>query len=200
MVCLTIQLRQPEHVKTIDSTREHVILTNRICQTSQCVVASSSILRRMNLEADPCQHFASFTCGGEREHGATDNKNSILWKIGTMLETGSAEDHSRQSYIVSRDLYRSCMNVKALRNRGLTYFQDAIEMIGGWPLLMGSDWNADGSWNWQLTGSNVLITNIVEAFVKVVNSEETDGNHSLLNILQVKLCVMYSVNYVHNLH
>lgn len=187
-VCLFIQLRQTEPIPTI----ENVISPDFICQTPQCVIASSIILRRMNIAADPCQDFDSFACGGRENNNISDN--SVLWKIHKLLENGSPDDHSRISYIVCRDLYRSCMDLKSIRQRGLKHLKEAIDMMGGFPLLMGEKWNADEKWDWLLAGQKIMITEMSEAFVTVLNSEEMVDNSPLVNRFMVSFEVYQDKN------
>lgn len=177
-VCSFIQLRQTEHFAIVESPLENIILPNRICQTAQCVIASSSILRQMNLQANTCEDFGKFSCGGQL-FNELQNANSYLWKIRKLLENGSPSDHSRISYIVCRDFYRSCTDLRALRQKGLLHLKEAIELMGGWPLLMDDNWNMDGMWNWQVAVRNVVITDMEEAFVKI---EKSDINGKLMVI------------------
>lgn len=117
------------------------------CYSPQCVDVSAYILRKMNLSANPCEDFYSYSCGGwERTTFIPPEKA----KFDTF-----AEVHQSNEAIVKRLLdekntiykgqnssaiaklktfYRSCMDVEQIEKAGSGPILKMIEELGSWSI------------------------------------------------------------------
>lgn len=59
-----------------------------------------------------------------------------------------------------------------------------LEKYGGWPVVEGSDWNTDDSWNWLEINKKMFDDGLLEALILAV-TVETDSKNSSKRILIV---------------
>ncbi|XP_076162840.1 M13 family metallopeptidase neprilysin 2 isoform X2 [Ptiloglossa arizonensis] len=128
-----------------------------ICYTSECVHTASGILKNMDVEVEPCDDFYDFACGGflKATH-IPDDKTSVntFTEISDELQNqlrSSIEEKSPQNepkpFRLAKNLYQACMNKTVIEQQGLDPLLKILEKLGGWPVLIGDDWN-ETEFNW----------------------------------------------------
>ncbi|CAJ0584866.1 unnamed protein product, partial [Mesorhabditis spiculigera] len=133
----------------ITPTTEEPIPT---CTTPGCVRAANNLLNAMNTSADPCSNFFEFACGGwNREHPIPDDmfaygtfayaREQLRLQLRVLLE--SEEGSASKSINMAKTAYKICMNTGQLDVLGSSLLLDAINELGGWPMLTGKDTAAD---------------------------------------------------------
>ncbi|KAK5649200.1 hypothetical protein RI129_000229 [Pyrocoelia pectoralis] len=131
--------------------------TPETCLSSSCVQVTNHLLDHMDPEVDPCEDFYEFTCGGFMDNVQLDD--SYMKTINTfMAETVQdrvrgiieepEEDDDPKSIVNAKKLYRACMNLTAIEEKGLRLMKDSIRQIGGWPLLEASNWK-EKDFDWK---------------------------------------------------
>ncbi|KAF8977468.1 hypothetical protein BGZ46_007369, partial [Entomortierella lignicola] len=125
-----------------------------ICTSPQCVLTAAAILRDMSPQADPCQDFSQYACGGflEREeipadqdsvgyfHIIRDQNNLVVRSILTAdINTLIAEqsdnvsqeelESSRRNIKKIQDLYTSCMDEEQIAKVGRQPVVDEVQEL-----------------------------------------------------------------------
>ncbi|KAG0057100.1 hypothetical protein BGZ83_001534 [Gryganskiella cystojenkinii] len=119
-----------------------------ICTTQQCVLTSSDIIRDMNPQADPCQDFSEFVCGGFEarseiapDQSSNDNFLALHERnqriLHSIVDTNSssapkapAGDLSAHRNIEKfQSLYSSCMDQDRLTQLGRKPLEDEIQQV-----------------------------------------------------------------------
>jgi len=121
---------------------------SRYCLTTDCVLATSDIFRRMDLTVDPCDDFWLYSCGGwlkdhpdEPVHGESwgiedEVEASIRRYIQRFLETGArCNDSDMTSNCKMHLLYARCMDTQTIESVGVQPLQDILDDFGGWSAL-----------------------------------------------------------------
>ncbi|KAG0205690.1 hypothetical protein BGX33_007783 [Mortierella sp. NVP41] len=118
-----------------------------ICTTPQCHTMASQILNDLNPQADPCQDFSQFVCGGfydKHEIPADQPTTDYFWmlldqnnqairsivdpSVGKTL-TSAGDTASQANLQKLQDLYASCMNKDAILNAGRKPVINQIQTI-----------------------------------------------------------------------
>ncbi|KAF9088054.1 Endothelin-converting enzyme 2 [Mortierella sp. GBA35] len=122
------------------------VLTNQdTCTTPNCVATATGIYDDMNSDADPCEDFSQFTCGGfyakvnvTEENPAFDFTNRIRSRNSAIIRaisdpalgqspTPAPGDTAAQSNLKKlHDLFTSCMDEKEIQRRGRKPLVDEI--------------------------------------------------------------------------
>jgi len=122
---------------------------NRYCLTTDCVLTTADILRRMDLTVRPCDNFWRYSCGGWlREHrhepveheswGVQDDveakiRQYIRQRMGSSRAVPCDAGAGRMtSDCKMRLLYSRCMDVNTLNVIGARPLQDILDEFGGW--------------------------------------------------------------------
>ncbi|XP_076072982.1 membrane metallo-endopeptidase-like 1 isoform X1 [Mytilus galloprovincialis] len=107
-----------------DARQEHVNFDRyKVCETSDCIHQAASVLSRMNTNANPCEDFYEFACGGflHQSHMSWESQrvrevpDVLREKFGSYLEDSlstqlsSSESEARRTVKV---LYRDCKDEK----------------------------------------------------------------------------------------
>lgn len=129
-----------------------------VCLTTGCVEASSSISKLMDQTINPCVDFYSFACGHfvnetiiPDEKSSVDTFSIILDKVQEQLRTlvdVPVNDSEIYPFKLVKKLYKSCMNINIIQDRGIKPLVDILQTIGGWPVVQGHSWN-ESTWTWQ---------------------------------------------------
>ncbi|KAJ8679540.1 hypothetical protein QAD02_015327 [Eretmocerus hayati] len=164
----------------------------KICLTEECVQTASSLLSAMDRTAEPCTDFFQYACGTwNRMHVITEDRSAfstfdmmadklqVILK-GLLEELPGSKDNS--ATLKAKNFYKSCMDIQKIRDIGDRPLRQALEQLGGWPVVMGNSWPDPGNGSLenllgQLRGDfNVGV--IVEAWIG------PDDKNSSANILQ----------------
>ena len=128
------------------------------CTTSQCIAASHRIFESMNLDADPCEDFDEFACGGwKKKHAIPDDKGNLN-QMSLMTETlikncrkiieAPITNDDFESHKKAKLFYKSCMNSEKLEALGVQPLKNLLDLFG-WPVLQES-WNRGEKFDpWQ---------------------------------------------------
>lgn len=119
------------------------------CTTPGCVKAAALILNNMDIKTDPCDDFYQFACGRfidtqqiPADKGLTSTLNKIMININSemraLIERPPKPDQSDPPIVGQmRNFYASCMNLTDIEASGDRLLMDAINGLGGWPVLLG---------------------------------------------------------------
>jgi len=131
--------------------------TPDLCLTEGCVKAANMLLENMDQDADPCEDFYQFTCGGfEKRVVIPDDRSSwsqfsvidkeLQQQLRTLLEE-PVHGSEAKVFTKVRDVYRACMDEPRIEQIGIQPLLDKLKLMGGWPVLEGANWNEDAfSW------------------------------------------------------
>jgi len=131
---------------------------DQVCMTRQCIAASHRIFESMNLEADPCEDFEEFACGGwKKNHDIPDDNGrfSELEMMKDRLDANSRKiieapihDDDFECHKKAKLLYKSCMDVDKLEELGVEPLKSLLDFFG-WPVLQSSWTDAESFDPWQ---------------------------------------------------
>ncbi|XP_042901081.1 neprilysin-2 isoform X3 [Parasteatoda tepidariorum] len=131
-----------------------------ICLTPGCVKTAAEILQNLNEDADPCDNFYKFACGGWLDkHAIADDRSSVSvfsdvqdelnLKLRVLLDKQSDGSEPKTVKMI-KDMYDSCMNLKSIEKSDSEPLQKVLKTLGGWPVVVGENW--DGSnFDWMET-------------------------------------------------
>ncbi|KAG0730216.1 Neprilysin-2 [Chionoecetes opilio] len=122
-----------------------------VCLTKGCVKAASALIESMNEDADPCEDFFDFACGGFLNKTIIpDDKTTISrfnqisdklqLNLRGLVEAEIVATDPTFSKMV-KNLYKSCMDTDNINLKGLTPLTDILDVMGGWPVLEGDTWD-----------------------------------------------------------
>jgi len=121
---------------------------SRYCLTTDCVLTTYDILRRMDQTVDPCHDFWLYSCGGwlrDNRHqpvagdswGVDDEaKASVGRHIRSWLQIPAVcDDEHMTTECKMRLLYARCMDTETIDAIGAQPLQDILDELGGWSAL-----------------------------------------------------------------
>ncbi|KAH9495470.1 hypothetical protein Btru_015197 [Bulinus truncatus] len=174
-------------------------ITSQVCLTKECMLASASILSKMDQDIDPCVDMYSYACGGWLKNAEVPNYLKG-WNIEKELELDvhktlkkilKTDGHSLQGKNSTaieklKKLYQQCMDDERLEY----YFRDTFRVLqvmselGSWTLTNShiTPWNND-TWSLQTSIEQLHMFTINGLFTMSV-TEETDDNDKINYILQ----------------
>lgn len=131
--------------------------TNDICMRKACIQSAYHILENMDESIDPCDNFYDFACGNFiKNHIVPDEKlvvdvfstiaDRVREQLRVVLTASSATNESR-TFALANKLYSSCMNKDIIEEKGIAPLQNLLNEFGGWPAVLGKEWNGD-HWDW----------------------------------------------------
>ncbi|XP_074652882.1 endothelin-converting enzyme homolog [Tubulanus polymorphus] len=132
------------------TVEDQIEMPDVFCTSEQCIQLANSFQELMNKSVNPCDDFYEYACGNWTENPITDGVNQISplvlerVRIGQTLRDELSEPLSlNDSAAVKmvKELYASCMNRDTIELRGLSPILDFVKSLGGWPLLVGKDWD-----------------------------------------------------------
>merc|ERR550519_762231 len=122
-----------------------------VCVTPECAIAASNIIQTMDINADPCDDFFRFACGGWIDNNVIPDRKSkwgIFYELRDQLDRAikkvvespkTPEDPKSVGYL--KDLFGSCTDTDAIEESGL---KDIVARFGpegedgGWPMILDS--------------------------------------------------------------
>lgn len=128
-----------------------------LCQTPGCRKSAEDIKANMDTKVKPCENFYKFACGNflktsfiplDRASVSTFSKieDRLSSKIKTVLEEPEKKA-GPNTFNLMKQFYATCMDEDTLDRLGLTQMKVIIEQLGGFPVVEGESWNANGfSW------------------------------------------------------
>ncbi|XP_064610524.1 neprilysin-1-like isoform X2 [Liolophura sinensis] len=123
-----------------------------VCHTEGCGKVAERVQSSLNIDADPCEDFYEYACGGWMTNNPIpetwsyiDNWAKLRGEVSEQIEELIGQPIVPEDVEAVKKLktfYSSCMN-EALQNlRGKEPMEDLFQKIGRWPLLE-EDWNDD---------------------------------------------------------
>ncbi|XP_071109862.1 neprilysin-like isoform X2 [Haliotis cracherodii] len=162
-----------------------------LCLTTDCVKASSRLINAMDASADPCEDFFQYACGNWNninvipDDRATFNTFSKLRdEIQVMLKGLLEEPVTDKDSAATRKakyLYDSCVNETQIDIQGLGPVKQLLAELGGWPVVLDSEWKEEDHdmldliLKLRLYNNKVLIDQWISA----------DDKNSKVNIIQL---------------
>lgn len=70
-----------------------------------------------------------------------------------------------------------CMNQTQTEEIGLKSMSEIHTSLGGWPSVVGNEWNPNNTWNWQNSSRDLLNAGFGHAYLFVI-SIDTDMRNS----------------------
>jgi len=159
----------------------------------------------LDTQVDPCEDFYEYACGNwevyypiPMDRGGYDTfeilREGLDLKLKELLAADiQAEDASSTRAV--KTLFRSCMNTDEIERRGEEPLLRLLDRFGGWPVLMGTNWNSS-TFDWiNLIGELRLFNNDILVSLWV----GPDGKNSDQYIIQFDQSdlVLPSAEYYH---
>ncbi|XP_038076772.1 neprilysin-1-like isoform X2 [Patiria miniata] len=128
--------------------------TPQTCTSQQCIKSAAICLDSMNRDADPCDNFFEYACGGWiKQKVIPDDKSSysaftvlreqVEIKCKELFEREGKEDEAKPIISV-RNIYKSCLDLDRINERNSEPLLDLLVTVGGWPVLgnlTGGNWD-----------------------------------------------------------
>lgn len=129
------------------------------CLTPGCVHAASTMLRLLDVTAEPCTDFYQFACGSfvhdtviPDDRAGVNIFSEIVDKLQLQIRTLIADAETvdgvdTRPVRMAKQLYAACLNQTRIAERGVEPTLALVAKFGGWPVLT-SEWDADDTWSW----------------------------------------------------
>lgn len=75
-------------------------------------------------------------------------RNVMVERVTLMLNDGIKSTDS-ETHKLLKIFFQSCMNLNEIEKRGLSPIKNIFGQLGGWPCVVGDDWNSDNTFQWQ---------------------------------------------------
>ncbi|KAI9550727.1 hypothetical protein GHT06_006121 [Daphnia sinensis] len=140
--------------------------------------AASSLIQAMDLSVDPCQDFFQYACGGWMRKNPIPATKSRWTQIDVLrerlandlkniLEQGN-DASDPQPLNTARDMYKACMNTRAIQKLGLKPLTDALAYYGGWPMTSAAD-HEGIRFDWKVVTASIRIRYRISYLISVYN-------------------------------
>ncbi|XP_076757431.1 neprilysin-1 isoform X2 [Xylocopa sonorina] len=123
-----------------------------VCMTEECIRTAASLLSAMDRTAEPCVNFFQFACGTwNRRHVIPDDRSSIstfgvladqLQVILKRILEEPPNHEDNNATLKAKMFYKSCMDIPRIREIGDLPLKKTLELLGGWPAVVGASWRA----------------------------------------------------------
>ncbi len=129
-----------------------------ICMSKHCISASNRLFQYMDDQADPCQDFNQFACGGflQKQVIPDDESRWNVFDILTkeveyqgkrLLEAPIDDKNDFEAVKKAKKYYKSCMNEELQNDQGVEPLLKLLGQAGGWPVLEGDKWSNSEDFN-----------------------------------------------------
>ena len=124
------------------------------CVTESCVLAAASILKDVNLTVNPCDNFIQYSCGKWLQntdippslpqfHRRFEMKERLTVEINDLISK-PIRNSDPEAVRKAKQWYKSCTNVKSIRESGKQPLLDIVKDLGGWPII-DDGWSSSSS-------------------------------------------------------
>lgn len=174
------------------------------CLNSECIHTASRVLEFMDSSVDPCDNFYKFSCGQFIKTREIPNDTNMISSIDfiqdeinnfmkNFLEKEVKPTEPKHVKLV-KNLYRSCMDITGIKLLPPTL--DMLKKMGGWPLLEGDSWKAEG-FQWEEFMSKVEEeTGLTTSFFSVsITFDKDNSSKHILEIEQPTLAIYTPSDY-----
>ncbi|XP_066590529.1 neprilysin-1-like [Prorops nasuta] len=130
--------------KCVQQTSSH------ICISEQCIRNAASLLSAMDKTAAPCVDFYQFACGTwNKFHVIPEDRSSIstfevlvdqLQVILKRVLEEPANSDDNKATLKAKMFYKSCMDIRGIREIGDAPLRHTLKLLGGWPVVNGENW------------------------------------------------------------
>ncbi|CAH1248352.1 UBE3A [Branchiostoma lanceolatum] len=175
-----------------------------VCMTPNCLRTAARLVENMNPEADPCEDFYEYACGGwlkntvlppesGRLSSFSEPSSFIVAVMRSLLEATNFESDV-EAIQKARAFYQSCLNEVTLDLKGAQPLLDLVQELNGWPVL-DDDWS-DG--NWDLLDTLVKLRKRSNSllFSMYLTSDDKNSSNYILAFDQTGLGLSSEVYYL----
>ncbi|XP_076472675.1 neprilysin-1-like [Babylonia areolata] len=162
-----------------------------MCVSSTCVSTAAQLMAAMDQEADPCQDFFQYACGGwNRRHVIPEDQHSYttfeklhdeLQLVLRQLLEQERTDHDSAATLKAKTLYESCVNTTQINDIGDAPLRKIMADLGGWPIIT-KDWDPD---SFSLERVLAKIRHDFDAVILIGCWVGADDKNSSSNIIQL---------------
>ncbi|XP_050527946.1 neprilysin-2-like [Daktulosphaira vitifoliae] len=173
-----------------DSFLENPIIEDdNICVSEGCVRSAASILANVDKSINPCDDFYKFACGKFTTDAKVDDdklaqttysavNNVVIDKVRRVLEQPIQNDEPRHSKL-AKQMFACCIDERKLEEHGISSLQQLLFKVGGWPVIMGSNWNElDFQWTdtiYKFRDLGMSVDYLIDISIKV-NPKDTTSH------------------------
>ncbi|XP_031329576.1 neprilysin-2-like isoform X2 [Photinus pyralis] len=119
----------------------------RGCRNQTCITEALEILRRVNVDVNPCENFHAFSCGNVEplsdKHLKYGPFTDMVKNFRTRLKKKFSEEILPSDHVLvqtEKRLFSACMN-ETMEYVSFKTLRDALIFAGGWPVVEGNKWN-----------------------------------------------------------
>ncbi|PIK43745.1 putative membrane metallo-endopeptidase-like 1 [Apostichopus japonicus] len=195
-LALLIALIIVSNAKTKNQSQlsECIHQTEQTCNTAHCVKTAANVIESMNMEANPCEDFYEYSCGGWiKSHTIPEDRSSfssfsVLRENLQVTLKGLFDKPKLDSDIhaigMVKDFYASCIDVETIEAKDAQPLTELLTELGGWPVLgnqPGGDWR-EVDYNFEDLWSKMAS---YELFLLVEGFVEVNEKNSMVRVLTV---------------
>lgn len=155
---ITAEALEGSPVSHLSGTKD---ATPSTCNTQGCVRSAVYAMDSMDASIKPCDDFFQFACGNFIKNTELPEDKYAIYPLSlitdklqeqiTKLITEEAEPNESKPFRLAKDLYKACNNLTLIEEMGVKPYLQLVEKLGGWPVVVGDDWNRDLKWSWVQT-------------------------------------------------
>ncbi|XP_033212280.1 neprilysin-2-like [Belonocnema kinseyi] len=133
--------------------------TNKVCQTSACEKAASTIRESIDTNIKPCDDFYKFACGNFLKTAAIPNNNEPVDRYSSLAKEvreqtkkvieKPVQPEEPKWMKLTKNFYKACMDTKAIDKNNLSTELRHLKEAGGWPVLENK-W-VEKNFDWKRT-------------------------------------------------